>query len=304
MNTGKILCIGHLNLEDTYYSDRPPQLKQAGGAALYAAVGARMWHNQVGIVSCRGTNYPETYLKQMLDGGLDVSLCRRIDTDTMAGRTEYASDGSRHYRMYTSREERIRLTPSPEDLPVSELDGVSWIHLGPMKPALQAAWVAHCRSHVETISLDTDVSFVIAETDAIFDLLRDVDIFLPSQIEADACFPSISPELVSETLASFGPKMVIIKRGASGVHVYDRKHKRHLDVPALPTKVVDVTGAGDAFCGGFAATFLQTSDPLQSARCGGVSASLVIQGYGALHALGQRADTIARYLAYYGDQQT
>lgn len=285
MTTGKILCIGHLNLEDTFYPDCSPQLKQAGGAALYAAVGARLWHEQVGIVSCRGTNYPETYLEQMVDGGLDVSRCRLIDADTMAGRTEYAPDGSRQYRMYTSREERIRLTPSPEDLPVSQLEGVSWIHLGPMKPTLQAAWVAHCRSHVATISLDTDVSFVVAETDAIFDLLRHVDIFLPSQIEADACFPSLSPALSSEMLAAFGPKLVIIKRGAAGVHVYDRTHEHHLDVPAVPTRVIDVTGAGDAFCGGFAATFQQTRDPLRSARCGAVSASLVIQGYGALHAL-------------------
>jgi ribokinase len=46
-----------------------------------------------------------------------------------------------------------------------------------------------------------------------------------------------------------------------------------------------VTGAGDAYCGGFLVGLHQTGDPLEAALMGSVSASLVIEGTGALYAL-------------------
>jgi len=57
-------------------------------------------------------------------------------------------------------------------------------------------------------------------------------------------------------------------------------------------KVVDVTGAGDAFCGGFMADFVQHGDPVRAAITGTVSASLCVQDYGALHMLRAAPDEI------------
>ena len=63
----------------------------------------------------------------------------------------------------------------------------------------------------------------------------------------------------------------------------------NITVPAFHAardrRVVDVTGAGDAFCGGFMIGLRQTGDPLRAVHYGLVSASLVIEGYGALYAL-------------------
>jgi len=56
-------------------------------------------------------------------------------------------------------------------------------------------------------------------------------------------------------------------------------------VPAAFANVVDVTGAGDAFCGGFLAGFLATDDPVAAAAHGVVSASFVVETRGAVAAL-------------------
>lgn len=53
----------------------------------------------------------------------------------------------------------------------------------------------------------------------------------------------------------------------------------------LPARVVDSTGAGDSFCGGFAVGLAGTGDPVRAAQYGTVSASMVIEGYRALYAL-------------------
>ncbi len=57
------------------------------------------------------------------------------------------------------------------------------------------------------------------------------------------------------------------------------------EIPAYPARVVDPTGAGDAFCGGFLAGYEATYDPLQGVLYGNVSASIVIEGTGPFYAL-------------------
>ncbi|MCA9947120.1 MAG: hypothetical protein KC449_26755, partial [Anaerolineales bacterium] len=63
-------------------------------------------------------------------------------------------------------------------------------------------------------------------------------------------------------------------------------------------RIADVTGAGDSFCGGFMVGLAQTGDPAQAVAYGLVSASLVIEGYGALYALSRRVEALPRLQQY------
>jgi sugar/nucleoside kinase (ribokinase family) len=49
--------------------------------------------------------------------------------------------------------------------------------------------------------------------------------------------------------------------------------------------VLDPTGAGDSYCGGFLAGYKETYDPLQAALYGSISASLTTEGSGVFYAL-------------------
>jgi sugar/nucleoside kinase (ribokinase family) len=68
--------------------------------------------------------------------------------------------------------------------------------------------------------------------------------------------------------------------------VYDSRSKDKWEIPAYPARLADPTGVGDAFCGGFLAGYRRTYDPLQAALYGNVSASLKLEGSGALYPLG------------------
>jgi ribokinase len=50
--------------------------------------------------------------------------------------------------------------------------------------------------------------------------------------------------------------------------------------------VRDVTGAGDAYCGGFMVGLSETGDPVEAALRGAISASITVEGIGATYALG------------------
>ena len=102
----------------------------------------------------------------------------------------------------------------------------------------------------------------------------------------------------AERLCRWGAPLVVIKNGANGVLVQEGVKGRRTHLPAYhqadDPRVVDVTGAGDAFCGGFMVGLAQTGDATSAARMGLASASYVIEGYGALYALGHSAGKATR----------
>ena len=75
------------------------------------------------------------------------------------------------------------------------------------------------------------------------------------------------------------PGVIVVTHGADGSSIHQTSSTEQL--PACPPKkVVDPTGAGDAFAGGFAHHILDQRDPVQAARTGSVVASFVIEAAG------------------------
>ena len=117
-----------------------------------------------------------------------------------------------------------------------------------------------------------------------------INAFLPSDQEVRSLFgDSVDLIEAANTFCEWGVPLVVIKIGADGVLVRDREHDCpiHLRPYHSPgdARVIDVTGAGDAFCGGFMVGLAGMADPIHAAQMGLVSASLIIEGYGALYAL-------------------
>jgi ribokinase len=123
-----------------------------------------------------------------------------------------------------------------------------------------------------------------AYTDDLAVMLKDVDAFLPSEMETRSFFAALTPDLwqAAEIFAGLGPRCVVLKLGARGQFVYDAANRRRWHVPAYPVKVVDVTGAGDAYCGGFLAGLVEGRPVAECAAMGTVAASYVVEARGAL----------------------
>jgi glucosamine--fructose-6-phosphate aminotransferase (isomerizing) len=90
------------------------------------------------------------------------------------------------------------------------------------------------------------------------------------------------PRRALSTLVSLPTAVIVIKLGEEGVLVWDKARGILHEVGAAQGAVVDVTGAGDAFCGGFAAGLSLGCSPLEAARCGTISASYAVSGFGSL----------------------
>lgn len=97
----------------------------------------------------------------------------------------------------------------------------------------------------------------------------------------EACYVAEMLGLKSiDELSLVVKQAVVVTSGASGMTVHTKDGKQH--VPAVrASKVVDTTGAGDAFTAGFAARVLEGSDLPDAARFGATLASFAIEEMGS-----------------------
>ena len=318
----KFVTGGGLRIDYLITHDEQARINQIGGNALYAAVGAALWSDEVGLWARLGENYPVERLAQLRPFPLHTAGLIRIpgwqDHRTFFA---YTPDGRRddtHPAAHFTRigqplpdalHDYVHSTPGQDDPDVYEplaLRPEDWpddydrvtandpvvVHLSPLSLATHRHVPAVLRRRgVHQISIDPGERYMVPERAGyIRQLLPQIDAFLPSDMEVRSLFgDDVDLRKAAATLCAWGAPLVVIKNGANGVLVMERGNGRVTQLPAYHSphdpRIVDVTGAGDSFCGGFMVGLAQTGSPIQAAQMGLVSASLVIEGYGALYAL-------------------
>jgi ribokinase len=129
-------------------------------------------------------------------------------------------------------------------------------------------------------------------------LLDRIDVLVVNETEAEDLlgYPvsGADGEDAAGSLGALGPGTVVITLGAAGAAV--AHGGKTASIPAPQVDVVDTTGAGDAFCGAFAADLARGVDPFLAARTGVVAGSLATTVPGAYPGIPRR-DAIERVLA-------
>lgn len=103
----------------------------------------------------------------------------------------------------------------------------------------------------------------------------------------------------ADELLDQGPKLVAVTLGSQGVCL--ASHERHEQIAGFPTEVVDTTGAGDSFWGGFLSKFLEYQMDLRAmswenwrtcARFGNATASLCVRKRGGIPAVPVKREVV------------
>lgn len=335
-----IVTAGGMRIDYLITQEGEARIGLVGGNALYSAVGAALWkkelNGRIGLWARIGQNYPQEWLQELAALGLDTAGLVRI-RGKQDHRTFYAytPDGKRedtnpaaHFArigrpLPAPLKDYIHSTPGqdnphqyeplalrPEDWPKQYTGSkVTAVHLAPHPISTHLEVPPVLRQHgVRLITVDPGERYM--RSDLILSLRRflpHIDAFLPSAQEVRSLFgPETDLWEAAEILAGWGSPVVIIKYGAQGVLIYERENGRKTHLPAFHSpgdgRIVDITGAGDAFCGGFLAGLATGKDTVQAAEMGLVSASLVLEGYGALYALHQTKEEPKRRLQQLHDK--
>jgi ribokinase len=128
-------------------------------------------------------------------------------------------------------------------------------------------------------------------------LIEAVDVLVVNEHEAREVAGTSDPDRAVDELLTRVPT-VIVTMGAAGARIADRT-RPHRFLPAPAVRAVDTTGAGDTFCGVFAAALAVGQAMTTAAERAIAAASLSVQRLGAIPSI-PRADEIAAALTKAG----
>ena len=151
------------------------------------------------------------------------------------------------------------------------------------------------------ISLDPSFGFVQAWGEDRRKVLSSLALFTPNLAEAVLLTGAQEPEMAALALLKLGPKRVILKLGTEGCLLADQA-----GIVAVPgfqaSRVVDTTGAGDAFCAGFLAGQIWGLSARESAVIGNLAAAGVVEGLGG-HSTAIEKETLCKQLDFHHCEQ-
>ncbi len=278
----KLVCLGRFTIDDVFLPDGAMMPNCTGGNALYASLGARLWEPATEIVVAVGNDLPESTWEQISSAGHRTDGFRNRPVNTMHNQITYDQHGGRKWTHFFTEQVSNILSPAPEDIPTEYLSAQIFL-VQAMTLEAQERLIPWLREHTRgLIALDLKETMILGNEESLIKLISQVDIFMPSRDEAFLLAQSEDWLAVASKFARLGPRYVVIKRNKDGSLAYDAVNEHFVETPAYPVEVVDATGAGDAFCGGFLATFLNNAGDLKACiRAGAVSSSFAISGYGS-----------------------
>lgn len=277
----RLVCLGNLTIDDVVLPDGTEKPGCTGGDALYACLAARFFERESEMVAPVGADWPQKIANQIRKAGLsDLGLPPR-DLPSLHNRVAYDADGGRVWTLFNGEEAFHILSPMPADIPQLYRSAEAFLILAMTLEAQVDLVAALKRDSTALVALDPQEDYIAGNTEVLKTLISQCDIFLPSAEEARQLLGHEDWIAAARTFAELGPEIVVVKLGADGSLVYDRRNHREIRVPALATEVVDTTGAGDSFCGAFMAALLQENCDLETAaRAGSVAASFTVSDYG------------------------
>jgi ribokinase len=148
-------------------------------------------------------------------------------------------------------------------------------NISPLETTAQVAQEAQTK-----VCLNPGELLAVQRYEGIRSLLRNTDIFISSRGELKKIFDTENIEFAINKLLKTGPEMVAITLGSEGCIVSDSENSVHR-IPPFSAKVVDTTGAGDAFCAGFITALIEGKGSVEAGKFANAVAALKVAKVGA-----------------------
>ena len=177
---------------------------------------------------------------------------------------------------------------------LNEYKKTHYLFLGNIQPELQLS-VATQMNEAQTIVCDTMNLWIKLCPERLWDLLKSVDIFLLNDEEAIQLTNKTDIYDAANQLLKKGPSVVVIKQGGKGSLL--AYNDMRIQIPVFPIdKIIDPTGAGDSFAGGFIGHLInhKNDDFVEAVITGSAVASFTVSGFGVDGLLEANMDSIQK----------
>ena len=217
-----------------------------GGSATYFSVAASFFYNNIYLVGVVGTDFPKEHVDFLISRGIDLDGLEQIEEGkTFRWGGSYIDDLNAAETHFTDLNVFSNFQPKvPESYQNSP-----YVFLANINPELQIS-VLRQMTTPKLVVCDTMNLWIDISQPMLLETLKEVDILILNDAEACQLTGENNLTRAGKKILTFGPTRVIIKKGEHGA--ISLTESTFFAAPAYPlTNVVDPTGAGDSFAGGF-----------------------------------------------------
>ncbi len=283
MQTSPVLVVGSVAF-DSITTPSGEGSRVVGGAATYFSVAASFF-TDVRLVAVVGDDFGEIAARVFHGRRIDLAGLQHVHGETFRWKGVYGEDLNSRETIYTHLNVFADFKPT---IPAAYED-TPFLFLGNIQPQLQAQVLDQVRAP-RFVALDTMNFWIEGALEDLKSVIRRVDVLVINDSEARQLSGRSSLVTAARAIRAMGPKTLIIKRGEYGV-LMAFADGGFFALPGMPLeRVVDPTGAGDTFGGGFMG-YLASKGEVSDATLaravvyGSVMASFAVEDFGLVRLL-------------------
>lgn len=274
----EILVVGSLAY-DSIQTPSGKVDKALGGSANYFSLAASLF-SKVRVVGVVGEDYDAKDIEMLKARGVDTTGMNVVPGKTFHWSGSYQGDMNEAITHLTELNVFEKFDPV---LPAHYQDS-KFVFLANIAPGLQMKVLEQVKNP-SFVGMDTMNFWISSQKEDLLKVLKKVDVVLINEGEAKMLTGAANAISAASKVCDLGPKAVVIKRGEYGFVMYT-KSEGFFILPATPIpNVIDPTGAGDTFAGGFFGYLASLNAPIKSQdlkqACihGSILASFTIQDF-------------------------
>ena len=230
--------------------------KIVGGAASYIGLSASQFAKEQHIISVIGDDFPQSFITELESRGVNTEglECRK-------GEKSFFWEGKYHMDMNSRDTLTTDLNVLADFKPVvpESAKQSDYVMLGNLDPNVQASVLDQMAKRPKLVVLDTMNFWMDIALEPLKAVLQRIDALTINDEEARQLSGEYSLVKAAQKILMMGPSTLVIKKGEHGALLFNQDEV--FFAPALPLEeVLDPTGAGDSFAGGFIGYLAHTDD--------------------------------------------
>ena len=273
MTNNSVLIVGSIALDliETAY-DRKENV--IGGSTTYALIAASN-RAPVSVVGVIGDDFPKKGMGLYEKYAHNLNDLKIVSGKTFQWGGKYHENWDERDTLYTE----LGVFESFNPILSSSNQNHSHIFLANIHPDLQQSVIDQSNNPDALIVVDTMNLWINTALDGLKNVLSNSHILLINESEATLLTGQNTIASCARALQDEGPQIVVIKKGSRGAVLFSEKVQITID--AYPIKqVLDPTGAGDTFGGGFISCLANGGTMDEALINASVLASFCVEGFG------------------------
>tara|TARA_B100000902_G_scaffold71152_1_gene76691 strand:+ start:2442 stop:3404 length:963 start_codon:yes stop_codon:yes gene_type:complete len=289
VNEMKLKVVGVLAY-DSIISEFGKRDNLFGGSATHFAISASYLNQNVHITGAIGNDFDDKDLNTLSSIGINTDGIKKLNESTFRWEGKYEYDSPNDAITITNSiikgDDNVLNTYKPQLFSQDEdEDEEYFLFLANGDPEHQLSLINQAENKSKFIGLDTMDFWINNKPDHVIKLFPLIDILIINENEAKLICNDNNLKKCISKLNSLGVKRMIIKLGNYGM-IYSHDNETFFLPALLLDKVVDPTGAGDSFAGGFMGylSTVQKSGEIEFKNAcvfGTVMASFCVEDFGA-----------------------